>query len=633
MSLQSTSLQGSPIPRGPRRGKASNYSSPVSEVGMWKAKSNSSQNVLDEKLSALELFKSEQVKIAIVSFQHISERSSSLGSVLAQVRSTIEGCLSVLGPDRTHRIMESIQQVSSEVAELRDCCQKLSCANDREVVLLHDVLRTYADLKTCLKSRAEVGEQEYKKLVQSCERQEALVSRAKTYVKVCIAERLAWQQEHGCNAAKLPLSVDAFVARCRNTLESLAVIEENKSLPSVAMLESANDSSRRFVRRAEETLSDGATLLRYVNPREELEILEEVLKNSGTDVAAQKELADRERRFERARDDVIRQSSVAIQSIASVRAQLLEIREQFHRFKCDGFVVQLSARILNAVSAAVVPVTPPHDPANSGDSAIAEGLRRRDTGGVHQRKSVIAQPTPGQSSPRSRASRLLSNSVGAAMSLVSPKRNHSNTTFRVSAQGQQTETELADSASFRESQLPSLRQTDKLDNSFGNQKALPFSASVVSSLIWKSPASLSIAEEAQSMNPTPKNLSLQISPSSEIQDNRPATMTATTQDAFHIKHSSKARPPWEELQPLQAECDWPIPATIQLVFDHVENPHVRASLDNHRISFMMKRSSKTSLKVEEALKRVEALDTSLRTPAPPRPTLPSDGVPSFSRKP
>ncbi|CUG93413.1 Hypothetical protein, putative [Bodo saltans] len=606
MSLQSSSLQGSPIPRGPRRGKASHYSSPVSEVGMWKAKSNSVQNVLDDKMSALDHFRSEQLKAATVNYQHIFERSSSLGSVLMQVRSTIEGCLSALGPDRTHRMMECLQQVSSEVDELRECCQQLSISNDHEVVLLNDVLRTSTELKSCLKNRAEVGEQEYKKLVQSCEKQEALVARARTYIKVCIAERLAWQQDHGCNPARLPVHVDSFVARCRKTLESLTDIQSSSSLPSVAVLETANDSSRRFLRRAEETLSDGAVLLRYVTPRDELQLLEDALRNSGTDVTAQKELADRERRFERARDDVIRQSSTAIQSISSVKVALLDIREQLNRFKRDGFVIQLCSRIVNAVSAATVAPVVLQD-ASGGDSNVhGENLQRRETTVVPQRRSVTTQPTPGHSSPRSRGSRLLSNSVGAVASLVSPKRAQS-IAFRTNTQNATaSDVELANSGS-----LHNVPQPDVLDNSFGGQR---FTANVVTSLSWKSPASASIAEEIQSMNPTPKSVSIQISPTSGIR---------TSFDApSQVKYNSKARPQWEE-QPFQSENEWPIPTTIQLVFDHVDNPKVRASLDNHRISSIIKRSSQTSLKVEEALKRVEALNNSTRNPAPPpRPLAP-----------
>lgn len=601
MSLQTSTLQGSSSPRVPRRGKQTNYATPVSEVGMWKAKSNSTQTVLDEKLQALEHFKTEQTKSAVIAFQHVFDRSSSVSTLLNQLRSSIEGCLTALGPDRTHRMMETILQASNDINSLRDCCQKLSTANDREVALLGDALKTSAELRNCLKNRAEVGEQEYKKLVHSCERQEAIVSRARTYIKVCMTERLAWQQEHGANPAKLPELGDTFVDRCRRALEHLSA--GGSILPSVAVLETPADATRRFEQRAEENLNGGAALRRYVNPQEELALLEEALKTSGTDVAAHRELVDRERRFELARDDVARQSSVALECISTVRSALGEIRDQLARISRDGFINQLSARIVNAVSTASV-LSLPHEVATDESLSAEKALRRRDTGGVStQRKSVHNTSM----SPKSRATRLLSNSVGAAVALVSPKRGQSSAVRNQPSAPTVGDVDPAprlDVASSRDSQL--LNLADKLENSLGNTRSLPFSGS---SLSWKSPNATSIDDIASAS----KSVSLQISPTSSSRDASVA--------AIQI-HSARERPvvrkaPWQALQPAESESDWPIPTTIQLIFDEVENPTVRPSIDNHRISIMLKRNSQTASKVEEAIKRVSLLDSATILPHPP----------------
>lgn len=621
MSLQAGTPQSSPGPRASRRTKGPTYASPVSEVGMWKARSISAQNVLDEKSIALDTFRDEQVNSIRIDYQHVVERTSTIRSLLAHMSASVEGWLTALGPERTHRLIEGFHQVSSEVDGLREACGKVSSINDREVSLLNDVIKSAADVRLCLRNRAEVGELEYRKLLQSCERQDAMISQARTYVKVCIAERLAWQQDQGINPAKLPILGGSFVDRCKRALDSLSDVQESHMLPSVATLETADDSSRRFLVRANEKLTDGSALLRYTSPEEELKLLDEALKSSGSDVALHKELADRERRFERSKEDLSRHCVAAIQSLGLLRSTLQDLRDQFSRSKRDGFIENFSARILSALSSSGPSASAPELGQDSSFAMEKSVTRRREGLGSTASRRSVSQATPQHisTSPRSRGSRLMSSSISAVLSLVSPKRSQSTGLRSSQKQGDPIEVpSMGESSEAQFTSLTSLVQPSPSEQALVNPMSLPVNLS------WKSP-SMSVLDPG-SADPTPRSTSPHVSPRDEravlcqsASLEHPVGPQPSNSKRTIKASSSKPScvPKWDPQTPVDEEfangIERPVPSSIQLVFDEIENPSIQPSIEHHRISQILRRGSETSQKVEEAMRRANALQSAVRS--------------------
>lgn len=416
---------------------------------MWKARSVAAQASFDEKTKALEHFRSVSQMEDKTDLQHCTQQAGLIGGWLQQVSRMVEGSLTQLGSGKTASIMATLKKCGDDVKRLLAATEAAASARVKELSVVDDALKASCDLINCLRNRAEVAEQEYKKISTLSEKQETVMAKARTYVKVVIAERLAWQEMHGANAARLPLVTSTFVERCHQTMKLLQEARECHQLPSVGSLESASSAAERFQHRASDSLNQGSVLLRYVPPKEEIELLDQALRTSGSDVALHKELAERERRLERAKDEVYTQCVAASQSIEGVRHGLASMKEALQKLKADDVVNQLVARIVNAVAlasgasangamfaplataSAPVPLqldaTLAHSPSISGGAS----LKRRDTArlksvtslqGPIPRTMTDAHITGGTTSaggqapsPKSRSSRLFSTTVHAVL--------------------------------------------------------------------------------------------------------------------------------------------------------------------------------------------------------------------------
>lgn len=404
---------------------------------MWKARSTTAQTALDEKSKQLEQLRGEINTMDKPAFVHSLEKAQCTTGWLQQLKVCIEGSVTRLGLEATAAMIVTLNRVADDVQDIRNTFTQIVNGREREVAKLEEVLKATNDLCSCLRSRSEVGEAEYKKLTTVTEKQETLLSKARTYLKVVIAERLAWQEMYGANAAKLPTHMAAgFVERCSSTMAMLDDAHSANKLPSVGALEATSGVVNRFQHRVDNSLNHGSVLLRYIPPEEEIKLLNEALKGSGSDVALHKELADRERKFASSKEEMMERCQSAVLSLQTMRATMAKIREQLVLFSRDESVLQLGARVTNAISyfllnnnytSSQIPSylqgssTPPllplgasapiSDTANSASVLVnmsasppSASTKRRDTT-VAQRKSIA--------SPRadSRASRLFSSSL------------------------------------------------------------------------------------------------------------------------------------------------------------------------------------------------------------------------------
>lgn len=347
------------------------------ELGVWRARSHTATQHVEEKRKALEASKGLSSQ-SLESFQLSMQRLDSFDSSMAQVRAIIEGSVTRLGAETTERVLTSLQLLSRDVQRLRTTSTHLLQSKDAEMSVQTDFMKAEGELVHCLRSRADTVEAEYRRLSSISEVQETLMGRARTYVKVVIAERLAWQEQFGANAAKLPLhdAPNNFLVRCHRALAAFQEAEDRHRLPSVGMLESTESISNRFAARVEKALNGGGALLRYVPPAEEIQLLNDTLKNSGSDVRLHKELGDRMRKFSSMRAAVATQCEGATKMIGSMRSSLNKLRDTLAQLRSDETFHSFRDKIVAAVNQHVSGIAAMYaaDAANSKKTASRKSI-------------------------------------------------------------------------------------------------------------------------------------------------------------------------------------------------------------------------------------------------------------------
>ena len=270
----------------------------------------------------------------------------------------VEGSLAALGPQAAASIMATIHNLADNCSSVISTVTGLVQALRSDRQLFKDLAKTRGELCDVLKKRCELAEQESIRIVSLCDSRQENLQSATSYVKLLMAERIAWREQFGLNPAKLKLaepSINSFVEKCRTALTLLtasstdatggeaalgglrAVGHDSHSTasavsapPGATSFLRIHDNVERATARLENKVRATVTSTftpRYVSSAEELAMLSDALKNSGTDVALYQELEQREKILHDQRTGLVKKAQLLREQLSHFRTVLKKTRD------------------------------------------------------------------------------------------------------------------------------------------------------------------------------------------------------------------------------------------------------------------------------------------------------------------
>lgn len=261
-----------------------------------------------------------------------ASRSEMMRSIagLESLKTVVEGSVASLGVQAVAEMNDTLDDMVRSSVSVLETFDANRRHGEDEMSLLREIYTLQQQRADVAMSRERIVEASYVLLTKELDHMNQLMTWASLYIRSIMAERVRWQEEQGINPAKLPQST-SFVQRCLQGLSFLSKgvkdadsyqRQTDRNAP-VHAVDSAEDVANRFFGRLD--TAHRATAV-YVSPKEELAILRELLKGSGSDDVVSQIEAMREEAHER-QARVQRAHAAVRTEIYKLRTQLDALRE------------------------------------------------------------------------------------------------------------------------------------------------------------------------------------------------------------------------------------------------------------------------------------------------------------------
>ncbi|CBH09578.1 hypothetical protein, conserved [Trypanosoma brucei gambiense DAL972] len=264
----------------------------------------------------------------------------------------IEGALLSLGVATTHSLISSITSVMEGLDTLSGVCRAMHEGYNEEVRHREDLHSSLTGAYISLKELHEATENELREVVAERDRKVAAFGKAVAYVEAVVAERMLWQEANGYNCAGLPVVEMSFSESCHEALRKFddTVSEaQGEGHSNAESLLASTDVPQTLAKRWDnvENLrhTNGLPSARvlYVPPKDEVELLRNVLEMGTGDRALMWDVQQRERALQDSLTNIRVFGHSCLKALHSMREELAEFRQWFLTIdrKCEPIVVAM----------------------------------------------------------------------------------------------------------------------------------------------------------------------------------------------------------------------------------------------------------------------------------------------------
>lgn len=260
----------------------------------------------------------------------------------------IEGCVLALGVPTAHQLVTTLTRVREGLALAQAGWGPVLTSRREELKMTNDLFETMAASYSTLKERNDSIERDLKMRMAEKDAESKALSEAAQYVLAVVKEHTAWQDRHGHNAQELPVEDKGFsdsylaaqnalyairhepaaTAATLNRVSSMEADTTSAFAPRSRLYTNQVDKTHSLVTRwksledARSSVANSAVRLHYIPPREEVELLRQVLAMGTASTTLMYDIKVEDARLERKKAALREEYSRRLEDLRVIKREL-----------------------------------------------------------------------------------------------------------------------------------------------------------------------------------------------------------------------------------------------------------------------------------------------------------------------